>query len=188
MGSDLAPWLLLLSTISSFRDVINCSSDRTGGSDICRSSLQAGTIPRTLSSQWYVRTRANTRSLFRVLCCQKHLMFSYQPVIIVLLQWKLLMKPSRVGGTQKNSFSQNEFSISISKFCRIFFITGRNEVLAKVMLLHMCVILFTGGGVPDQAPPPGTRQVHPPPPQDQAGTPPRDQVGIPLDQRGTPQD
>ena len=46
-------------------------------------------------------------------------------------------------------------------------ITGRNEVVAKVMFLHVCVILFTGGGVsrqtplgpgrppPDQADPPG---------------------------------
>ena len=75
-------------------------------------------------------------------------------------------------------------------------VTGRNEVLAKVIFLHLCVILFTGG-VPDQARPPGTRQVHPqgtrqvhPPgtrqvhPPDQAGTPP-DQVH-PPDQAGTP--
>ena len=40
--------------------------------------------------------------------------------------------------------------------------TGRNEVLAKVIFLHLFVILFTGGGVPDQ--------VHPPP---GPGTPPR---------------
>ena len=26
-------------------------------------------------------------------------------------------------------------------------ITGRNEVVAKVMFLQLCVILFTGGGV-----------------------------------------
>ena len=74
-------------------------------------------------------------------------------------------------------------------------ITGRNEVLAKVIFLHLFVILFTGGGVPDQVhrprdqvhpprpgTPPWTRytpqdQVHPPGP----GTPPRDQVP-PLDQ------
>ena len=53
------------------------------------------------------------------------------------------------------------------------FITGRNEVLAKVIFLHLFVILFTGGGVPDQVHPPGTRytprdQVHPLGP----GTPP----------------
>ena len=57
--------------------------------------------------------------------------------------------------------------------------TGRNEVLAKVIFLHLCVILFTGGGVPDQACPPGTR--HTPP--DQAGTPPPDQAGTPLPPR-----
>ena len=61
-------------------------------------------------------------------------------------------------------------------------ITGRNEVVAKVMFLHVCVILFTGGGLqvgrPPQAgrnPPPG--QGEPPwagriPPPGQ-GEPPR---------------
>ena len=33
-------------------------------------------------------------------------------------------------------------------------ITGRNEVVAKVMFLHVCVILFTGGG-PGRENPPG---------------------------------
>ena len=28
-----------------------------------------------------------------------------------------------------------------------YIFTGRNEVLAKVIFLHVCVILFTGGGV-----------------------------------------
>ena len=45
-------------------------------------------------------------------------------------------------------------------------VTGRNEVLAKVMFLHVCVILFTGGGVPDQVPPWDQT-----PPPDQGGTP-----------------
>ena len=45
------------------------------------------------------------------------------------------------------------------------FITGRNEVVAKVIFLHLSVILFTGGGVLSQCmlgyhPPPGSR--HPP--------------------------
>ena len=39
--------------------------------------------------------------------------------------------------------------------------TGRNEVLAKVIFSQACVILSTGGGVPDQTPPPGTRQIPP---------------------------
>ena len=52
----------------------------------------------------------------------------------------------------------------------ISIITGRNEVLAKVMFLHVSVILLTGGGYltrhpPGRYPPPGR---HPP----QAGTPP----------------
>ena len=72
-----------------------------------------------------------------------------------------------------------------------YFVTGRNEVVAKVIFLHLFVILFTGGRgfclnacwdinppgsrlqppspPPDQAPPPGSRlparkQIHPPPP------------------------
>ena len=58
-------------------------------------------------------------------------------------------------------------------------ITGRNEVLAKVMFLHVSVILLTGGGLPgrggvpawggclpgggapDQAPPPNTVNAQP---------------------------
>ena len=55
-------------------------------------------------------------------------------------------------------------------------ITGRNEVLDKVMFLQVSVILLTGGGVPDQAHPTQTRQV---PPPDQAGTPLLDQAGTP---------
>ena len=76
-------------------------------------------------------------------------------------------------------------------------ITGRNEVVAKVMFLHVSVILFTGGvsrqgepppqtrqgdlpdqadpleqTLPDQADPPGTR--HTPP--EQAGRPPGKQT------------
>ena len=71
---------------------------------------------------------------------------------------------------------------------RILFLTGRNEVVAKVMFLHVCVILFTGGREvlgrsprtrqtppPDQADtPPGTRQTPPRPgrhPPDQANPP-----------------
>ena len=67
--------------------------------------------------------------------------------------------------------------------CLQKFITGRNEVVAKVMVLHVSVILLTGGrGSPGRPPrhqadtlPPG-RENHPPDqadtPQDQADTPP----------------
>ena len=75
-------------------------------------------------------------------------------------------------------------------------ITGRNEVVAKVIFLHLFVILFTGGGVlpqcmlgyqpprtrrplplgadppPDQAPPTPPQTRHPP----GADTPPRKQT------------
>ena len=62
-------------------------------------------------------------------------------------------------------------------------ITGRNEVVAKVMFLQVCVCPRGGGGcLPQcmlgcQTPPPGTRQTppgpgRPPPPRNQADTPP----------------
>ena len=80
--------------------------------------------------------------------------------------------------------------------------TGRNKVVAKVMFLHVCVILFTGGSpgrpprdqadtpldqadTPRPSRPPRTRQGHPPPHQagrtlpDQAHTPPPDQADPP---------
>ena len=51
--------------------------------------------------------------------------------------------------------------------------TGRNEVVAKVMFLHVCVILFTGGVSGQQ-------------PWDQAATPLRDQADTPSGPRRTP--
>ena len=60
-------------------------------------------------------------------------------------------------------------------------VTGRNEVVAKVIFLHLFVILFTGGLVshkaPRQTPHPPDQAHHPPrtrhPPPDQAHHPPR---------------
>ena len=76
--------------------------------------------------------------------------------------------------------------------------TGRNEVVAKVMFLHVSVILLTGGGLqagrppqnrqtpsgPGRETPPRNRQT----PPDQAGRPPPDQAGRtpPPDQAGRP--
>ena len=56
------------------------------------------------------------------------------------------------------------------------FITGRNEVVAKVIFLHPSVILFTGGCLPQcmLGYPPGSRHIHPL----EADTPPR--AGTPL--------
>ena len=65
-------------------------------------------------------------------------------------------------------------------------ITGRNEVVAKVMFLHVSVILSTGG-VSGQAPPPGPGR-HPPqtrPPRRE--NPPRDQADPPPEQADPPQ-
>ena len=73
--------------------------------------------------------------------------------------------------------------------------TGRNEVVAKVMFLHVSVILFTGGvGVSGQTPwtrqtpPPGQGRENPP----LAGRPPWDHADPPrpgrhpINQAGTP--
>ena len=60
---------------------------------------------------------------------------------------------------------------------RHFVITGRNEVVAKVMFLHVSVILFTGG-VSGEPPPPRPRRTPPGP-----GRPPRDQADPPGPRR-----
>ena len=60
----------------------------------------------------------------------------------------------------------------------MLFITGRDEVVAKVMFLHVCVILFTGGGSPGRESPPGQGD---PPGQ---GEPPRQ--GDPSDRENPP--
>ena len=71
--------------------------------------------------------------------------------------------------------------------------TGRNEVVAKVLFLHVCVILFTGGVSPGRpprdlagrTPPPDLAGRTPPdlagrpPTRDLAGRPPRDLAGRP---------
>ena len=77
--------------------------------------------------------------------------------------------------------------------------TGRNEVVAKVIFLHLFVILFTGGVLPqcmlgyqppDQTPPPPGRppqiRHHHPPPPTGPGRPPPDQTPPPPDQADPP--
>ena len=83
----------------------------------------------------------------------------------------------------------------------VIIITGRNEVVAKVMFLHVSVILSTGGVSAE--PPPGTKETPPAPrrpprtrenpPRDQADPPrprrpPRDQGDPPPTCRETPRD
>ena len=53
------------------------------------------------------------------------------------------------------------FTLSEGKYDYFYLITGRNEVVAKVMFLHMSVILLTGGGSPET--PPRTRENPPGP-------------------------
>ena len=61
----------------------------------------------------------------------------------------------------------NEWVVRILLECTLVFITGRNEVVGKVIFLHLSVILFTGGVLPQcmlgYQPPLGAE-----PPRDQA--------------------
>ena len=68
-----------------------------------------------------------------------------------------------------------------------WFITGRNEVVAKVMFLHVSVILFTGGVLgspPDRENPQGPGR-HP---HQTRQTPPPDQADPPNRENPSPQD
>ena len=65
----------------------------------------------------------------------------------------------------------NFYCFSCKRLCTEPFgtlVTGRNEVVAKVMFLHLCAILFIGGGVSRQ------------------GEPPRQEGGTPPDQADPP--
>ena len=83
-------------------------------------------------------------------------------------------------------------SFSIQLFLSFFFITGRNEVVGKVIFLQLSVILFTGGGVSSretspcqgEPPPPATRENSPPPPPGR--TPPARENPPPLPGRTPP--
>ena len=79
-----------------------------------------------------------------------------------------------------------------TKLALIIIFTGRNEVVAKVIFLHLFVILFTGEGVLPQCmleyqpPPLGTRQTPPrsdPPSLDQTPPPPPGPGRPPLKSR-----
>ena len=74
------------------------------------------------------------------------------------------------------------------------FVTGRNEVVAKVIFLHLSVILFTGGVCLRQTPPGQTPRVRHPPGQTPPGqTPPQVRhtplgADTPLGTKYTPRD
>ena len=79
-----------------------------------------------------------------------------------------------------NNFFKSQQITRIYSFFRYIF-TGRNEVVAKVMFLHVCVILFTPGRVSGQGEPPPQAgrppESRPPPPeQPPPPLPPRDQT------------
>ena len=93
----------------------------------------------------------------------------------------------------------NALSERVSIFCKLLnarscaFITGRNEVVAKVIFLHLFVILFTGGGSasmhagipprsrPQQSRPPPPEQIPPHQAPPGPGTPP-EQTPLPGEQ------
>ena len=71
----------------------------------------------------------------------------------------ILMQSYYRSGTLNSNTVNSKFHL-IRSYCEIF--TGRNEVVAKVMFLHVSVILLTGGwvGVSGE-PPPGTKETPP---------------------------
>ena len=78
-------------------------------------------------------------------------------------------------GTLRGSISSKHRPRMYDTIVLLSIITGRNEVVAKVMFLHVCVILFTGG-VSRQGEPPPPRAGRTPPPSEKPprqGEPPR---------------
>ena len=117
---------------------------------------------------------------------------------MVTTQWQLQQQQQTQLQAYRKVDDRHQTPMPTLRCCHGKIFTGRNEVLAKVIFLHLFVILFTGGGVPDQVHPPGTRypprdQVHPPrtrytprdqvPPQDQVPPPPG--PGTPPSPSGT---
>ena len=114
--------------------------------------------------------------------------FQFHAVFGKIWQNRMLAPPRRVGAPSSGkSWIRHWSRFAMSKSFHFF--TGRNEVVAKVIFLHLFVILFTGGGFclnacwdttpPDQADPPSPDQM---PPPDQADPPPpRDQEDPPPD-------
>ena len=118
-------------------------------------------------------------------------------VNIVLWFWFLSFVLLRVVSTDRRFFDNDcdddyfctiSLSVAHTLRLRLWFITGRNEVVAKVIFLHLSVILFTGGVCQGEPPLPGKtppcqgeppRQGEPPTCQ---GEPPWDQTPPPWDQ------
>ena len=108
------------------------------------------------------------------------------------------------GGTLKKLTMQTTFKLKMNApylYVRLTFITGRNEVVAKVMF-YRCVSVHRGGGgrvsasvhagmpdPPDQTDPPRIRQTPPPTRQTPriSQTPPRTRQTPPPDQADPPQ-
>ena len=94
----------------------------------------------------------------------------------VFVQFTIFLKTSHFPETAAGVAWEIQFQTDI--------VTGRNEVVAKVIFLHLSVILFTGGVCLSacwDAHPPGTRH-HPPTPGTRHHHPPWDQTPPPRDQ------
>ena len=87
---------------------------------------------------------------------------------------KCALYENRVISSETNEVSVSQENVLQTEWVLPAVITGRNEVVAKVVFLHVCVILFTGGVSSDRESPPG-----------QGGTPP-DQADNPRPGRQPP--
>ena len=71
---------------------------------------------------------------------------------ILIADWKPLLTGDDLHNKYTDPAYNEQFDAqNCARRCRVFVVTGlftgRNEVLAKVIFLHLSVILFTGGGV-----------------------------------------
>ena len=70
---------------------------------------------------------------------------------ILIADWKPLLTGDDLHNKYTDPAYNEQFDAqNCARRCRVFVVTGlftgRNEVLAKVIFLHLSVILFTGGG------------------------------------------
>ena len=73
---------------------------------------------------------------------------------MVFIKWLCILIAGKLN-EQKSNFFVFTFTLwNLSFLVMVLFITGRNEVVAKVIFIHRFVILFTGGSPVGRTPPP----------------------------------